>query len=108
MAESQNILGGKVKIKKESLSLLIEYIILETRAAREWIKANVDPKDPSEGADLLIAYNDGITKLDVLSWIKKIRKLIPINYQQLGIPLSPGEVTPTTETAVHKKQRDSS
>jgi len=84
-----------VKIKKESLSLLIEYIILETRAAREWIKSNVDPEDLSEGADLLIAYNDGITNLDALSWIKKIRKLVPINYQQLGIPLSPGEVTRT-------------
>jgi hypothetical protein len=84
-----------VLVKKESLSLLIEYIILETRAAREWIKANVNPEDPNEGADLLIAYNDGITKLDALSWIKKIRKLIPINYQQLGIPLSPGEVTQT-------------
>ena len=95
LVENQSILGGKVKIKKESLSLLIEYIILETRAAREWIKANVDPEDPSEGADLLIAYNDGITKLDALSWIKKIRKLVPLNYQQLGIPLSPGEVTYT-------------
>lgn len=84
-----------MKIKKENLSLLIEYIILETRAAREWIKNNVDREDPNEGADLLIAYNDGINKIDVLSWIKKIRKLIPINYQQLGIPLSPGEVTPT-------------
>ena len=95
LAVKANIHGGKVKIKKENLSLLIEHIILETRAAREWIKSNVDPEDPSEGADLLIAYNDGISKLDVLSWIKKIRKNIPINYQKLGIPLSPGEVTPT-------------
>jgi len=95
LAVKANIHGGKVKIKKENLSLLIEYIILETRAAREWIKSNVDPDDPSEGADLLIAYNDGITKLDALAWIKKIRKNIPINYQELGIPLSPGEVTQT-------------
>ena len=82
-----------MKISKNHLSLILEYIILETKAARQWINKNVDPDDLTEGADLLIAYNSGITDINILSWIKKIRKIVPKNYRELGIPLSAGEVS---------------
>ena len=82
-----------MKISKNHLSLIIEYIVLESRAARQWIDKNVDPEDLTEGADLLIAYNSGIVDISMLSWIKKIRKIVPENYRELGIPLSVGEVS---------------
>mgnify|MGYP001189654949 FL=1 len=90
---SRSILGGNVKFSRNHLSLILEYVILETRAARQWINKNVDPQDLTEGADLLIAYNSGITDINILSWIKKIRKIVPKNYRELRIPLSAGEVS---------------
>ena len=93
MAENKSIRGGKVRISSNHLNLILEYVILESRAARQWINKNVDPEDLTEGADLLIAYNSGITDINILSWIKKIRKIVPKNYRELGIPLSAGEVS---------------
>ncbi len=65
-----------------SVTDIVKYIILETKAARQWINKNVDPDDLTEGADLFIAYNSGITDINILSWIikKDVRKLFLRHY----------------------------
>jgi len=64
-----------MKITKKRLrKILWESLLLESRKTREWIKTQ--PKPDQEA--LLDGYNKGLTVVDKLSWIQKVRGTEPI------------------------------
>jgi hypothetical protein len=64
-----------MKITKRRLrKILIESLLLESRKTREWIKTQPEP----DQAPLLDGYNKGLTVIDKLSWIQKVRGTEPI------------------------------
>jgi len=65
-----------MRITRRQLGLLIEnYLLQETRQARQWIQNSVPAE---EQQDYLDAYNRGVTILSDLSWIKKTRGGEPV------------------------------
>jgi len=65
-----------MRISRRQLGLLIEnYLLQETRQARQWIQNSVPAE---EQQDYLDAYNRGVTILSDLSWIKKVRGGEPV------------------------------
>ena len=64
-----------MKITKRRLrKILWESLLLESRKTREWIKNQPEP----DQAPLLDGYNKGLTVIDKLSWIQKVRGTEPI------------------------------
>ena len=64
-----------MKITKSHLrKILMESLLLESRKTREWIKT----QPAADQAPLLDAYNKGLTIIDQLSWIQKVRGTEPI------------------------------
>ena len=64
-----------MKITKRHLrKILWESLLLESRKTREWIKNQPEP----DQAPLLDGYNKGLTVIDKLSWIQKVRGTEPI------------------------------
>jgi len=64
-----------MKITKRRLrKILIESLLLESRKTSEWIMT----QPPADQVPLLDAYNKGLTVIDQLSWIQKVRGTEPI------------------------------
>jgi hypothetical protein len=64
-----------MKITKRRLrKILIESLLFESRKTREWIKT----QPAADQEPLLDAYNKGLTVIDQLSWIQKVRGTEPI------------------------------
>jgi hypothetical protein len=60
--------------KRRLRKILWESLLLESRKTREWIKTQPE----TDQANLLDAYNKGLTVIDQLSWIQKTRGTEPI------------------------------